>query len=145
MQYQAGIASLTQRGLEAAARGDKAGVAAADAAINRMRDLQLGATDATPAARAAQIRAASAEAVKKLGIVSAEKIAVMKDKEIIDLEKEISNIAGIAEQSQDQTLLAMVDAKRRDVARRKAELGMGGGGGAPESSMIRVINVESSP
>jgi hypothetical protein len=143
MQYQAGIASLTQKRLEAAGRGDKAGVAAADAAINRMREVQLGATDATPAARAAQIRAASAEAVKKLSILSAEKIAVMKDKEIIGLETEISNIAGIAEQSQDPTLLAMVDAKRKDVARRKAELGMGSGGGAPESSRLRVTDVES--
>ncbi|NDG61972.1 MAG: hypothetical protein EBY29_00685 [Planctomycetes bacterium] len=143
MQYQAGIASLTQTRLAAEGRGDKAGVAAADAAINRMRDLQLGATDATPAARAAQIRAASAEAVKKLSIVSAEKIAAMKDREVIDLEKEISNLIGIAQQTQDQTSLAILEGKQKQVEARKAALGMGRGGGAPESSGPRVINVES--
>jgi hypothetical protein len=142
MQYQAGIANLTQKKLAAKARGDMAGVAAADAAINRMRDLQLGAVDAAPAARAAQIRAAATQAAAELRAVTSKDIAAMNNKTLAATKEKLLTLV-MAGGEDNPDLAPMISSLKNAIAQQEAALGMGGGGGAPESSRLRVTGVES--
>jgi hypothetical protein len=142
MQYQAGIASLTQKRLEAAGRGDKAGVAAADAAINRMREVQLSATDATASVRSAQIRAAATQAAAELRAITSKDIAAMNNKTLAATKEKLLTLV-MAGGEDNPDLAPMISGLKNAIAQQEAALGIGGGGGAPGSDRLKVTNVES--
>jgi hypothetical protein len=133
--YQLGLNQLAQQEAAAEAEGPAgaAKVAAIQEARKRLTTLQGNAAATTPTGYAANTKAETQSQIAQWMMASRERIAAMKDTEIIKLETEL---AGLPDISDNPMLQGMRKTIQDTIDARKAQIGLTGASPSPRRITI---------